>query len=122
MKMSAAMSELFSSPPNLNSSSGQSTQVTSRTWPVATSAAAWLISAITCLFPGSVTISSIGYVAGIVATVLAMFAALNQRQRELKANYVRRGLNVAAAARTLRSLALVTSAINIVWLASKVAE
>jgi hypothetical protein len=121
MEMSPPMSELFSSPPNLNSSAGQSDQVTSRTWPVAASAAAWLISAITCL-SGSIPTSSIGYGASIVATVVAMFAALDQRQRELNANYVRRGLNVAAAARALRVLALITGAVNILRLANEVAK
>ena len=67
-------------------------------------------------------VSSFGYVAGVVATIIAMFATLDQRQRELNANYVRQGVSVVAVARLMRSLALVTSAINIVWLASKVAE
>lgn len=115
------MSELFSSPPNLSSAVGQPAQLTSRTWPVVTSAAAWLLSAITCL-SGSIPMSSTGYGASIVATVVAMFAALDQRQRELNANYVRRGLNVSAAARALRFLALVTGAVNILRLANEVAK
>lgn len=82
----------------------------------------WVISAVTCFLPGNVTVSSVGYGAGVAATVVAMFATLDQRQRELKANYVRQGVNVSAVARVIRSLALVTSAVNIVWLASKVAE
>ena len=113
------MSELFSSPPNLSSAVGQPAQLTSRTWPVVTSAAAWLLSAITCL-SGSIPMSSTGYGASIVATVVAMFAALDQR--ELNANYVRRGLNVSAAARALRFLALVTGAVNILRLANEVAK
>ena len=121
MEMFPSMSELFSSPPNLNSLAGQPAQVTSRTWPVVTSAAAWLLSAITCL-SGSIPMSSAGYGASIVATVVAMFAALDQRQRELNANYVRRGLNVSAAARALRFLALITGAVNILRLASEVAK
>ena len=119
--MFPSMSELFSSPPNLNSLAGQPAQVTSRIWPVVTSAGAWLLSAIACL-SGSIPISSIGYGASIVATVVAMFAALDQRQRELNANYVRRGLNVAAAARALRVLALITGAVNILRLANEVAK
>lgn len=115
------MPELFSATPNLSSSAGPSVQVTSRSWPVATSAAVWLISAITCL-SGSVLISGIGYGASIVSTVAAMFAALDQRRRDLDANYIRRGLDVASAARTLRILALGSGAVNILQLASEVAK
>jgi len=89
---------------------------------MALAAGMWVISAVACFLPGSVTVSSVGYGAGVGATVVAMFATLDQRQRELNANYVRQGVNVSAVARVIRSLALVTSAVNVVWLASKVAE
>ena len=122
MEKSCPVSEMFSTPPSLSSSDSVSAQVTSRAWPVGLAAGVWVVSAVTCFLPGSVTVSSIGYGAGVAATVVAMFAALDQRQRELNANYVRQGVNVSVLARGIRSLALGTSAVNIIWLASKVAE
>ncbi len=83
--------------------------VTSIRWPVLFGAFLSAMSVAATFFDrsnGSPLPVSVGYMCGLSATVVAMYAASKERKQSTLSNYVRKGFDVLVAARAVRVVAL----------------
>lgn len=91
-------------------------------WPVMVGGLFACFSCLVFAIPRTVSVVVVGYVLGLVGTVMAMYAAVHQRKVESDLRYVERGFDVLSAARIVRFASLVGCFVNTLLLARLIAR